>query len=64
MGEGRMMLCADPTGAVLGCWQPQAHLGAGIQQDVGSLRWFELMTNHTAAAKNFYTKVFVAMTAR
>lgn len=58
MEEGRMMMLQDPTGAMLGCWQPKAHQGTGIQREVGALCWFELMTSNTAAAKTFYSNVF------
>jgi predicted enzyme related to lactoylglutathione lyase len=58
MEVGRMAFFADPVGAVIGVWQPGAHKGAGIVNEPGTLTWNELVTTDTAAAQQFYEKVF------
>lgn len=58
MDEGRMCMIADPTGAVLGGWQPKKHKGAGLYNEHGALCWFELLSRDAPAAKRFYTSVF------
>jgi predicted enzyme related to lactoylglutathione lyase len=58
MDVGRMVIAADPTGAVFGLWQPNQHKGAGIVNEPNSFSWGELATNDVAAAKTFYTAVF------
>ena len=58
MGQGRMLIASDPSGAPFGCWQPQAHIGAGIVNEPGSFCWNELMSRDPAAATDFYTSVF------
>jgi len=58
MDVGRMAFFADPTGAVIGVWQPKQHKGAGIVNEPGTLTWNELMTTDTAAAEQFYAAVF------
>lgn len=56
--SGRMAFIEDPTGAVLGLWQPRAHIGAGRYGEDGALVWAELLTRDTAAAERFYTGLF------
>ena len=58
MAEGRMCVFADPTGAMLGLWQPKKHLGAGLYNEPGAFCWFELMTRDVEGAKKFYGSVF------
>lgn len=58
MDQGRMAVFADPSGAVLGLWQPRAHTGAQLVNDPGTYCWSELATRDTAAAKAFYAAVF------
>ena len=55
---GRMAMFADPTGAVLGLWQPRAMKGAGLVNEPGALAWDELHTRDAAAAKAFYAATF------
>lgn len=57
-GSGRMAMAADPTGAVFGIWQAGNHIGARVVNEHGALNWNELTTNDTAAAIDFYEKVF------
>ncbi|HVW44930.1 MAG TPA: VOC family protein [Amycolatopsis sp.] len=54
---GRMALCADPTGAVFGLWQPRPFVGAELVDEPGALTWNELTTRETAAAVAFYRAV-------
>jgi predicted enzyme related to lactoylglutathione lyase len=58
MGEGRMAIAADPTGAVFGIWQPQRHKGAGVVNEPGSMAWTEVATRDAARARDFYAAVF------
>jgi uncharacterized protein len=58
MGLGRMAVFADPGGAVLCAWEPQAHIGAGRVNDVGCMGWNELQTRDSGAAGDFYSGVF------
>ena len=53
--SGRMAFLMDPTGAALGLWQANNHIGAGIVNTVGAMCWNELCTNDTEAAKTFYS---------
>ncbi len=54
MSLGRMMVAADPTGAVFGVWQPGEFPGAGIVNEPGALMWNELNTGDRDAATAFY----------
>jgi predicted enzyme related to lactoylglutathione lyase len=51
---GRMLVAADPTGAVFGVWQPLDFFGAQIVNEPGALTWNELNTTDTAATGSFY----------
>jgi len=55
---GRMAILADPTGAVIGIWQPRTFIGAEVANEPGALAWNELNTRDLPAAKAFYTTVF------
>lgn len=55
---GSMAVFADPTGAVIGIWQPNTFPGAGVINEPGALSWNELNTRDLAAAKEFYGAVF------
>jgi len=55
---GRMLVAADPTGAVFGLWQAGRHRGAEVANEPGALTWNECMTRDFEAAKAFYTNVF------
>ncbi len=54
MTLGRMMIAADPTGAVFGVWQPQDFHGIGLANEPGTLVWSELNTGDKDAASAFY----------
>ncbi len=58
MEQGRMAILADPTGAVLGIWQPGAHTGAQLVNEPGAYCWSELATRDPERATAFYTAVF------
>jgi predicted enzyme related to lactoylglutathione lyase len=55
---GRMAVVADPTGAVLCCWEPKENIGAGRVNEPGCLTWNELGTKDTATAAKFYGDLF------
>jgi predicted enzyme related to lactoylglutathione lyase len=58
MGLGRMLIAQDPTGAMFGIWQPQAHTGAELVNENAAMTWNELMTRDIDAAMKFYSSVF------
>ncbi|MFE4971094.1 VOC family protein [Kitasatospora sp. NPDC056651] len=51
---GRMLVAADPTGAVFGVWQALDFIGAGVVNEPGALVWNELNTADTDTAGRFY----------
>lgn len=55
MQEGRMLVAADPCGAVFGLWQPGAHHGAQRIDEPGAMCWREVNVRDVAAARGFYT---------
>jgi predicted enzyme related to lactoylglutathione lyase len=55
---GTMGVVADPSGAMIGMWQPGTHTGFGRWMDDGTPGWFELHTRDYEAALGFYTDVF------
>jgi uncharacterized protein len=57
MTQGRMAMVADPSGAVVGLWQPGDHQGAELYNVPGALTWNELQTRDLAAATPFYEQV-------
>ena len=58
MDLGRMAVFADPTGAVIGIWQPGTFPGAELVNEPGTFSWNELNTRDPEAAKAFYSSVF------
>jgi predicted enzyme related to lactoylglutathione lyase len=58
MDAGRMTVSADPTGAILGVWQPNRHRGAELANEAGTFCWSELHTRGMDKAKGFYEQVF------
>lgn len=58
MEHGKMAVIQDPTNAVIMLWEPKAHPGAGIIDETNTFCWYELNTNDTDKAKDFYTKLF------
>jgi predicted enzyme related to lactoylglutathione lyase len=55
---GSMAILADPTGAVVGAWQPGGHTGFGKYNEAGSVAWDELHSKDFEASRNFYGEVF------
>lgn len=51
---GRMVIAADPAGAVFGVWQPVDFFGAQIVNEPGAVIWNELNTSDPAGAAAFY----------
>ncbi|WTW92269.1 VOC family protein [Streptomycetaceae bacterium NBC_01309] len=59
VGEhGHMLVCADPSGAVVGAWQRIGFLGAQRVNEPGALVWNELNTRDLDKALPFYEGVF------
>lgn len=55
---GRMLIAADPTGAVFGVWQAGAHIGASLVNEPGGLVWEDLRSPDPDTARRFYSAVF------
>ncbi|MEJ7832706.1 MAG: VOC family protein [Nocardioides sp.] len=55
---GHMAVVADPSGAMVGIWQPLELRGISARGEVGAPAWFELHTSDYAAALAFYKNVF------
>ena len=58
MTAGRMAFFMDPSGAVIGVWQPRDHQGAQIANEPGTWGWSELQTRDLDKATRFYSQVF------
>ncbi len=58
LDSGRMTVIEDPTGAMIGVWQPREHTGAQLVNVYNTLVWNELQTRDVAGAKAFYAAVF------
>ena len=57
-GDGRMVVVQDPTGAVLGAWQPRAHIGALRVNDPGCFTWNELQSRDAEMVADYYAGLF------
>jgi predicted enzyme related to lactoylglutathione lyase len=55
---GRMVIAADPAGAVFGAWQPLDFIGAAWHHESGGLAWEDLRSADPDAARAFYGGVF------
>ena len=55
---GRLAICSDPTGAVFGVWQAEAHHGTATAGPPGTPVWNELLTHETSMVAKFYRTVF------
>ena len=51
---GHMAIFADQAGAVFGAWQPEEMHGAELMGEVGSVGWFELLTDDLDGSGRFY----------
>lgn len=55
---GHMLICADPSGAVVGAWQKIEFIGAERVNEPGALTWNELNTRDLEKVVPFYEAVF------
>jgi predicted enzyme related to lactoylglutathione lyase len=55
---GRLVVAADPTGAVFGLWEPGSMPGFGLTGAPGAWAWCDLRTDQPDAAREFYGAVF------
>jgi hypothetical protein len=55
---GRVALCADPDGALVGVWQPAENRGVQVANAPGSWNFSELRTADPDGAQRFYGAVF------
>lgn len=58
MDQGRMAMVSDPSGGIVGLWQPMAHEGADVFNVPGALTWNELQSRDIDAALPFYADAF------
>lgn len=59
MGNGRMVMCTDPTGASFDLWQPLSKEGTDCDSEAhGAPTWFELLTDDPERAVRFYAELF------
>jgi hypothetical protein len=54
---GRMSFVADPTGAAVGLWQANQHIGATLVNEPGAVIWNELITDNPGSALAFFEAV-------
>jgi hypothetical protein len=55
---GAQAVLVDPTGAVIGIWEPRAFAGLTVLSEHGAPSWFELHTGNYKVAVDFYRSVF------
>lgn len=58
VGNGRMTIALDPSGAAFGVWQAAGTIGAEIYNEPGGLTWEDARLTDPDAARAFYTAVF------
>jgi predicted enzyme related to lactoylglutathione lyase len=58
MSSGRIAVVADPSGAMIGLWQPIEHQGADVFNEIGAFSWVDLQSRDLAAALPFYEELF------
>lgn len=56
--KGFMAMATDPSGAVLGLWQPLEHRGFEVIGEAGAPVWHQLTTRDFRAALDFYREAF------
>jgi uncharacterized protein len=56
--EGTMVTMVDPTGAIVGAWQKNAHRGFLVVNEANAPVWFEEHARDFSAASAFYQDVF------
>lgn len=57
-GNGRMVIAADPTGAVFGVWQQQGMVGSAVVDEPGAFVWDDARLHDAEVGKRFYAAVF------
>lgn len=57
LDAGRMAFVVDATGAILGLWQPNQHIGAELVNEPGTFCWSELLTSDAEKSTAFYSEV-------
>jgi predicted enzyme related to lactoylglutathione lyase len=55
---GRVAVCADPSGAVIGLWQAAEHRGAELVNAPGTWNFSDLTPGSASEAEKFYGAVF------
>lgn len=55
---GIQAVVLDPTGAVVGLWEPRSFAGFAMTGEPGTPSWFELHTREPEKALSFYQSVF------
>ena len=58
MTAGTMAIVADPSGAVMGLWQPNEHRGFEVMRSAGAYCWVELNAKDLPSDKLFYWNAF------
>lgn len=58
LDRGTTALLADPTGAVVGLWQPGTNPGWTVVDEPGTPTWSEVFSHDQPAALAFYTGLF------
>lgn len=56
--QGRMLVAAEPQGAMFGVWEPRAHHGSELVNEDGAPTWNELYTRDLGTSRSFYGAVF------
>ena len=56
--KGHMALLTDPTGALIGLWQPIGHHGFNVVNEAGAPVYHQLTTRDYGKALDFYREVF------
>lgn len=57
-GHGRLVVAADPLGAVFCLWQARDSIGVERKNEPGAVCWTEVMTPDAAQARSFYRGLF------
>lgn len=55
---GSLAVVSDCTGATLGLWQADRHIGAEVMHEPNSLTWCEINTRDRSRAEAFYGRLF------
>jgi predicted enzyme related to lactoylglutathione lyase len=55
---GRMAILAEPSGGVVGLWEPHDHRGSGLVNEPGSFAWNEFLSRDPSATRDFFGTLF------